>query len=333
MHHEPSFRPLSRSIPLFAVIGLLLVSPIATPSLQAQDENAVLQVFALERMNATNAESIITTVYGDDLMRIQADPDQNRLIVLASKASLAKVAETLQTLDQPAPVQESKSVVFYIAHVPAEDLLQSMNMILKAHPLDGVNMVANKRTNSIIVSAPTAESLSFIESKIELIDQPLPDDAADKQPGPCEIRVTWLIETKDLDDDDKASTRPIPKSLEKLGNHLIQRHGFQELRTLTSLASTVSPGQDLGPASFTGNSHKQGVTEAELQVGGEIQLATDDSGRFEIHYRAKMTLTDYGSESSPESSLIIPANHPVAISVADTAPYRSVLVLEIEELE
>ncbi len=340
MHHEPSFRPLSRSIPLSAVIGLLLAAFCLTQITRAQDpyyvsDDGILKVYPLKHTDVQTVVTSIQTFFPDaPSLQFQADVRLNQLIARGRKESIEQLEELLKIIDQASPVSEAQISAFTLSNVPAESAMKTVSMLLSSDRDNDLRMSVDPTSNSIIVSTSSPELLKLVEAKLQLIDQPRPDQAGDKQPGPCEIRVTWLIETKDLEDDDKASTRPLPKSLEKLGKRLIERHGFQDLRTLTSLASTVSPKpQNDGPASFTGNSQIQGSTEAELQAGGEIRLATDDSGRFEIRLQAKMILTNYGSETSPESSLIIPSNHPVAIAVADTAPYRSVLVLEIEELE
>ena len=119
---------------------------------------------------------------------IVALPEQNAVLITETAAQCRRLAGLIQTIDAK-PLFEESVQAFKIQHVPAEDLLESLKVLVAERQrtvfidergkrreiaedeLQGVRLQADNRTNSIIALGPEGR-LQTVSALIEILDVP-----------------------------------------------------------------------------------------------------------------------------------------------------------------
>ncbi len=156
-----------------------------------------LSIIPLEHADATKLVRVLTTVFQQKKARKKspmssggtakfvADERTNMIVVMASEDETIKIKKLIKRLDMETPKGKEKIRVYYLEHATAEELakvLQSLSTKRtsrsskkgkKTSPIvsEGVNITADKATNSLIIMADK-DDYAVLEDVIKKLDVP-----------------------------------------------------------------------------------------------------------------------------------------------------------------
>ncbi|MCP4110103.1 MAG: type II secretion system secretin GspD [Desulfobacteraceae bacterium] len=156
-----------------------------------------LSIIPLENADATKLVRVMTTVFqqkrskkkspisSGDAPKFVADERTNTIVVMASEDDTLKIRALIKKLDMETPKGKEKIRVYYLEHATAEELakvLQSLSTKRtsrstkkgkKTSPIvsEGVNITADKATNSLIIMADKDDYM-VLEDVIKKLDIP-----------------------------------------------------------------------------------------------------------------------------------------------------------------
>jgi len=181
--------------------GLLKVVPEADAKLQAgsvviggsstqRGDQIITQIFKLNYENANNLVAVLRPLISPN-NTINANPGNNSLVITDYAENLQRLARIVAAMDNPGATDME---VVPLKHAIASDLAA---LVLKlsdggaAAAVPGaigtsVSVLADSRSNSLILRAPNPARLAATRAIIEKLDRPMGDDAAGN------IRVVYL---------------------------------------------------------------------------------------------------------------------------------------------
>ncbi|WP_133702772.1 type II secretion system secretin GspD [Roseateles toxinivorans] len=181
--------------------GLLKVVPEADAKLQAgsvvvggssaqRGDQIITQIFKLNYENANNLVAVLRPLISPN-NTINANPGNNSLVITDYAENLQRLARIVAAMDNPGATDME---VVPLKHAIASDLAA---LVLKlsdggaAAAVPGaigtsVSVLADARSNSLILRAPNPARLAATRAIIEKLDRPMGDDAAGN------IRVVYL---------------------------------------------------------------------------------------------------------------------------------------------
>lgn len=182
----------------FAVVrsdGYLKVVPEADAKLQAgpiqagevRGDQIATQIFRLNYESANNLVQVLRPLISPN-NTININPGNNSLVITDYADNLKRLGKIIAALDSPAVGDLD---VVPVRHAVATDVAQIVNRLLEqgAGPVAGgdagrVSVLADSRTNSLIIRAPSVARANLAKSLIAKVDQPT------AQPG--NVHVVYL---------------------------------------------------------------------------------------------------------------------------------------------
>ena len=251
--------------------GLYLVVPEADAKLQSGAVSAgavptsngqiVTQIFQLNHENANNLVPILRPLISPN-NTVNVNPGTNALVITDYADNLQRLGRIIAALD----VANATGVeVIALKHALATDLVPMLQRLLDSGAASGTapaagqsdaaqktTVMAEARSNSLIVRAPNAARLALARSLVAQLDQPA---ASGPNAASGNIHVVYL---KNADATKLASTLRAALSAQNISS--------SPNTTVTNTSMPVNPG---GPASGTNASF--GATGGQASTGGQIQ--------------------------------------------------------------
>lgn len=140
---------------------------------QLRGDQVATQIFRLSHENATGMVAVLRPLISPN-NTIAADPTNNTLIITDYADNLKRLSRIIASLDTPA---FGEMDVVRLEHAIAIDLTVTLNRLLDAGGAPGavdpgrVLLLADARTNSIIIRAPTTAKANLARTLIAKLDQ------------------------------------------------------------------------------------------------------------------------------------------------------------------
>ncbi|MEY2654728.1 MAG: hypothetical protein RLZZ524_1756 [Pseudomonadota bacterium] len=175
----------------FAVIdsgGLLKVVPEAEAKLQSgsvsvgsvvgRGDQILTQVFRIQHENANNLVTVLRPLITPN-NTINANPGNNTLVITDYADNLQRLAKIISALDVPA---HTGLEIFPLQHALASDLAPIVQRFAEggsaaagaAPGTSNVSVVADPRTNALLIRAPNPARLAAVIAVIDKLDRPAP---------------------------------------------------------------------------------------------------------------------------------------------------------------
>ena len=195
----------------FAVVensGLLKVVPEADAKLQAgtvsvgaaptRGDQVLTQIFTLQHGNPNNLVAVLRPLISAN-NTINVDPGTNALIITDYADNLQRIGKIVAALDQPS---NTGIEIVTLKHAVASDMVQLVQRLSDASAPGApgappgaaggsVSVVADARSNSLILRAPNPARLAQLRGMVEQLDRPM-DNA-----GPAG-RI-WVVHLRNAD--------------------------------------------------------------------------------------------------------------------------------------
>ena len=196
----------------FAVVengGLLKVVPEADAKLQTstvsvgdvarKGDQIITQIFTLRHENPNNLVAVLRPLISAN-NTINASPGNNSLVITDYAENLQRIAKIIAALDQPAA---SDIEIIPLQHVVASDIVQVVQRLADGggqvaavpglQPGGGTTVLADPRTNSLIVRSSNSARLATVKSVVERLDRPSKAGGVPGAPG------MWVVHLKNAD--------------------------------------------------------------------------------------------------------------------------------------
>jgi general secretion pathway protein D len=150
----------------------LQAGPIQTG--QVKGGQIATQIFRLNYETAANMVPVLRPLISPN-NTINANPGTNSLVITDYADNLRRLSRIIAALDSPATADMD---VIPIRHAIATDIATMVNRLLEQGSAAGaadpgrVNLLADSRTNSVIIRAPSTARASLAKSLIAKLDQP-----------------------------------------------------------------------------------------------------------------------------------------------------------------
>lgn len=177
----------------FAVVevgGLLKVVPEADAKLQTgtvsvgaptrTGDQILTQIFRLQHENANNMVTVLRPLISPN-NTINANPNNNSLVITDYADNLQRLAKIIAAMDTAGATDVD---VIPLQHAVAADLAATVQRLAEGGPTGvsvpgapptasgAVSVVADSRTNSLLVRAPTAAKLATVRALVDKLDRP-----------------------------------------------------------------------------------------------------------------------------------------------------------------
>lgn len=170
--------------------------PVEIGAASARDGDEVItQVFQLNHESANNMIPVLRPLVSPN-NTITAFPGNNTLIITDYAANLKRLSKVVATLDSPRPAAEVQVVV--IKNSIASDIAVAVSKLMDegnrgggggpgagSDPSQRVVVMADPRTNSVLIRSANASKLTLARSLVEQLDRPANADQAN-------MRVVYL---------------------------------------------------------------------------------------------------------------------------------------------
>ena len=193
----------------FAVVesgGLLKVVPEADAKLQAgtvslgevavKGDQVITQVFSLRHETANNLVAVLRPLISAN-NTINASPATNSLVITDYAENLQRLGKIISALDQPASTDME---IIPLQHAVASDIATLVQRMADGGPGTAANVpgapgatavVADPRSNSLIVKAASPTRLSAVRAAVARLDRPAP--------GVGPTGGMWVVHLKNAD--------------------------------------------------------------------------------------------------------------------------------------
>ena len=169
------------------VNGLLKVVPEADAKLQTgtvsvggvgrKGDQILTQIFRLQHENANNMVTVLRPLITPN-NTINANPTNNTLVITDYADNLQRIAKMIAAMDIPAATDVE---VIPVQHASAADLLPMVQRLVDttaavpgaAPGAGGMSIMADARTNSLLVRAPNPSRLATVRAMVAKLDRPL----------------------------------------------------------------------------------------------------------------------------------------------------------------
>ena len=151
----------------------LQASPVQIGKLRG--DQVATQIFSLNHQNATGLVAVLRPLISPN-NTIAADTSNNTLVVTDYADNLKRLSRIIATLDTPANAELD---IVRLEHAIAMDLAVTINRLLESSAVAGatidpsrIMVLADARTNSLIIRAPNAARATLARALIAKLDQP-----------------------------------------------------------------------------------------------------------------------------------------------------------------
>jgi general secretion pathway protein D len=173
------------------VSGLLKVVPEAEAKLQTNSvavdkvgrsgDQILTQIFRIQHENANNLVTVLRPLISPN-NTINANPGNNSLVITDYADNLQRIAKMIAALDVPSSTEVE---VIPIQHAAAADLVLLVQRFADtaaatagAGGTGAVSVVADSRTNSLLVRAPNAARLAMVRQVVDKLDRDMGGNGA-----------------------------------------------------------------------------------------------------------------------------------------------------------
>ncbi|WP_373990014.1 type II secretion system secretin GspD [Duganella sp. BuS-21] len=149
----------------------LQASPTQVDAPQAKGDQIVSQIFRLNYESAANVVTVLRPLISPN-NTINANPGNNTVVVTDYADNIKRLAKIVAALDAPAVADLD---VIPVRYAIASDLATMINKLMDAGAsADGgkTTVLADPRTNSLVLRAPSAARSNLAKSLIAKLDQP-----------------------------------------------------------------------------------------------------------------------------------------------------------------
>ncbi len=261
------------------VAGLLKVVPEAEGKLQTgtvsvgevnrRGDQIVTQIFRLQHENANNLVTVLRPLISPN-NTINANPGSNSLVITDYADNLQRIARMIAALDSPST---SDVEVLPLQHAVAADLAPVIQRLSEGTPgvpgaagVGALTVLADSRTNSLMLRAASPARLAQARSLVEKLDRPGAGGA-----GGSGIYVVYL---KNADATRLAQVLRASFAGEARGGSGSGLSGASSLASPVSTTPTPQPGSSASTSSSTGASQQATSpvnAAAAPQTGGFVQ--------------------------------------------------------------
>lgn len=266
----------------------------ATADKVADDEQegpAAIETFQLRHADAPTVLNVLKMLLAEedssgDQVRIAIGRD-DRVIVRGTQETLQKVRETIRALDQ---AHRDPSTVKVLS-LKYADAAQAGKLISQL--VDDARVVFDLRTNSLVVSSTSEETLDKIEALGEVLDRPTRDE---RVAASYHLELFWLLEGGDSDEIDTDDiTKPIDARIVDVAKRLEQQ-GFAEPKQVGHLSVLVRSGgefhlrsnETLGQLTVLGELEESGDEQLELKIELEITYAEEEIASMMTEFTTRL---------------------------------------------
>ena len=185
LNYQAALRGLGFAV--IEVAGLMKVVPEADAKLQTgtvsvgsvtqRGDQIITQIFRLQHENANNLVAILRPLISPN-NTINANPGNNSLVITDYADNLARIAKIIAATDVPSATDLE---VIPLQHAVASDLAALVQRMadtsgqpaIQGAPGGGaLTVLADPRTNSLLVRSPNQARLSLVKSVVEKLDRP-----------------------------------------------------------------------------------------------------------------------------------------------------------------
>ena len=230
----------------------LQTGTVSTGEVPARGDQVITQVFSLRYENPNNLVAVLRPLISPN-NTINANPGNNSLVITDYADNLQRLGKIISALDQPSSTEIE---VITLQHAVAGDIATLVQRLADSAGAPGVSPVggsttvlAETRSNSLIVRAPNAARLAAIRAHIEKLDRPTPGGG----PG----GNIWVVHLKNAD---------------ALKLATVLRAAFGAAGGTGGAAS--SGGQSTNPSVPSGQPGQQGSTPAATPLAASAQPST-----------------------------------------------------------
>lgn len=169
------------------VNGLLKVVPEADAKLQTgtvsvgavgkRGDQILTQIFRLQHENANNMVTVLRPLITPN-NTINANPTNNTLVITDYADNLQRIARMIAAMDVPATTDVE---VIPVQHASAADLMPLVERLVNTTAgsqgapgqSGGVSIMADSRTNALLVRAPNPSRLTMVRQMVAKLDRPI----------------------------------------------------------------------------------------------------------------------------------------------------------------
>ncbi len=139
---------------------------------RASGDQIATQIFRLNYESAPNLVTVLRPLISPN-NTINANPGTNSLVITDYADNLKRLGKIIAALDSPA---SGDLDVIPVRHAIASDIAAMVNRLMEPAPGTGVgdrtSLLADSRTNSVIIRAPSSARANLAKSLIAKLDQP-----------------------------------------------------------------------------------------------------------------------------------------------------------------
>ncbi|QAU35949.1 type II secretion system protein GspD [Janthinobacterium sp. 17J80-10] len=139
---------------------------------RARGDQIATQIFRLNYESAANLVTVLRPLISPN-NTINANPGTNSLVITDYADNLKRIGKIIAALDSPA---SGDMDVIPVRHAIATDIATMVNRLMEPAPGTGVgdrvSLLADSRTNAVIVRAPSSARANLAKSLIAKLDQP-----------------------------------------------------------------------------------------------------------------------------------------------------------------
>ncbi|TCS37787.1 type II secretion system protein D (GspD) [Paucimonas lemoignei] len=243
----------------------LQAGPIqAGAATRARGDQIATQIFRLNYESAANLVTVLRPLISPN-NTINANPGNNSLVITDYADNLKRMGKIIAALDSPA---SGDMDVVPVRHAIASDIATMVNRLMEPSAgapggADRISLLADSRTNSVIVRAPSAARANLAKSLIAKLDQPTSN--------PGNVHVVYL---KNADATKLAQTlRAVVSADASSLNTNQQGSGLSQ-----SQQGAFGQQGGLGQQGSTGTTSGAGLQSGPLGSGSSTQQAGLQSG-------------------------------------------------------
>jgi general secretion pathway protein D len=154
----------------------LQTGTVSVGQVQRSGDQIITQIFRLQHENANNLVAVLRPLIAPN-NTINANPGNNSLVITDYADNLQRIARIIAAMDVPAATDLE---VIPLQHAIASDLAVVVQRLSDAQPAaaggaatpGSVQVLADARTNALLVRAPNPARLAGVKSLIEKLDRP-----------------------------------------------------------------------------------------------------------------------------------------------------------------
>ena len=157
-------------------------TPVIEGTLSARGDQLVTQIFTLKNESASQLVNVLRPLIVAN-NTIAAYPSTNTLIITDYADNLRRIARIIEAIDHGAPGTAGEPVLVPVKNASAVDIAQTLNRLLtesgsagvptaSGEPTQRVQIMADARTNSVLLRSDNPARLARARALIEQLDSP-----------------------------------------------------------------------------------------------------------------------------------------------------------------